>query len=36
MGDMIARVDLEGESVDAVVDDWMEANADRWKGWIGQ
>ena len=36
MGDMIAKVDLEGETVDAVVAAWMEANADRWKGWIGQ
>lgn len=36
MGDMIAKVDLEGETVDAVVAAWMDANADRWKGWIGQ
>ncbi len=36
MGDMIASVDLEGGTVEAVVAEWMEANADRWKGWIGQ
>lgn len=36
MGDMIARVDLEGESVEAVVADWMAANEDRWRAWIGQ
>jgi glycine betaine/proline transport system substrate-binding protein len=36
MGDMIAGVDFEGAGVDAVVAAWMDANEDRWKGWIGQ
>jgi glycine betaine/proline transport system substrate-binding protein len=36
MGDMIAAVDLEGRSVEDVVAEWMEANEDRWSGWIGQ
>ncbi len=36
MGEMIARVDLEGESVEAVVADWMAKNEDRWRAWIGQ
>jgi glycine betaine/proline transport system substrate-binding protein len=36
MGAMVAAVDLEGGTVEAVVADWMAANEDRWKGWIGQ
>jgi glycine betaine/proline transport system substrate-binding protein len=36
MGDMISRVDLDGEAIEAVVADWMTANEDRWSGWIGQ
>jgi glycine betaine/proline transport system substrate-binding protein len=36
MGDMIAAVDLEGQSVEAVVAAWMEANEDRWSAWIGR
>ncbi len=36
MGDMIGRVDLEGQSVEAVVADWMAKNEDRWKAWIGR
>jgi len=36
MGAMISKVDLDGESVDAVVAAWMDANEARWKGWIGQ
>jgi glycine betaine/proline transport system substrate-binding protein len=36
MGDMIAAVDLEGGTVEAVVDEWMAANEDRWSAWIGQ
>jgi glycine betaine/proline transport system substrate-binding protein len=36
MGDMIAEVDLEGDTVEGVVADWMAANEERWKGWIGQ
>ena len=36
MGAMISKVDLEGESVEAVVAEWMDANEARWKGWIGQ
>ncbi len=36
MGAMITAVDLDGESIDAVVADWMTTNADRWQGWIAQ
>lgn len=36
MGAMITAVDLEGQSIDGVVAQWMAANADRWQGWIGQ
>lgn len=36
MGAMVAAVDLEGGTVEAVVADWMATNEDRWKGWIGQ
>jgi glycine betaine/proline transport system substrate-binding protein len=36
MGDMIAAVDLDGRKLEEVVDEWMAANEDRWKGWIGQ
>jgi glycine betaine/proline transport system substrate-binding protein len=36
MGQMITDVDLNGETVDAVVAAWMDANEARWKGWIGQ
>jgi len=36
MGAMIAAVDLEGKTVDAVVADWMAVNQGRWQGWIGK
>jgi glycine betaine/proline transport system substrate-binding protein len=36
MSQMIVEVDLNGREIDAVVADWMAANEDRWKGWIGQ
>ncbi len=36
MGAMITKVDLEGETVEAVAAEWMAANADRWQGWIAQ
>lgn len=36
MGDMIAKVDLEGGSVEAVVAEWMDANEARWSEWIGR
>lgn len=36
MGEMIAAVDLEGRTTEEVVAEWMEANEDRWKAWIGQ
>lgn len=35
MGEMIAKVDLEGGTVEGVVADWMAANEDRWMSWIG-
>ncbi len=34
MGDMIAKVDLEGVSVDDVVAAWMAAHEDTWRSWI--
>jgi len=34
MGELIAKVDLEGEKVEDVVDGWMAAHEDIWKGWI--
>lgn len=34
MGAMITAVDLEGQSVSAVVADWMAANEARWGAWI--
>ena len=36
MGDMIAKVDLDGGTVDEVVANWMDANKDRWSDWIGK
>jgi glycine betaine/proline transport system substrate-binding protein len=36
MGAMITEVDLNGQSIDAVVADWMARNEGRWKAWIGQ
>jgi glycine betaine/proline transport system substrate-binding protein len=34
MGQMISKVDLEGQSVDAVVAEWMDANQSRWSAWV--
>ncbi|WP_135447592.1 MULTISPECIES: ABC transporter substrate-binding protein [Tabrizicola] len=34
MGGMIAKVDLEGQSVEDVVDEWMTANEALWTSWI--
>lgn len=34
MGDMVGRVDLEGEKIEDVVAEWMTANEDRWRAWI--
>ncbi len=36
MSAMVAAVDLDGESIEDVVDAWMDANESRWTGWIGQ
>ena len=36
MGQMITAVDLDGQTIDAVVAEWMAANTDRWQGWLGQ
>ncbi|MGB3831066.1 MAG: ABC transporter substrate-binding protein [Mesorhizobium sp.] len=36
MGQMIVKVDLEGQTVDAVVAEWMGANEARWSEWIKQ
>lgn len=34
IGELAAKVDLEGQKVEAVVDDWMAKNEDRWKKWL--
>ena len=34
MGQMVAAVDLDGNSVEAVVADWMNNNKSRWQSWI--
>ena len=36
MSAMVGKADLDGVDVDTVVSDWMDANKDRWSGWIGQ
>ena len=36
MSAMVSNVDLDGKSVEDVVDAWMNANEDRWSGWIGK
>jgi glycine betaine/proline transport system substrate-binding protein len=36
MSAMVGKVDLDGESIEDVVNEWMETNEARWKGWIGQ
>jgi glycine betaine/proline transport system substrate-binding protein len=36
MGEMLAKVDLEGKKTEEVVAEWMKNNEARWKGWIGQ
>ena len=36
MSAMVAAVDLDGESIEDVVDQWMDENESRWKAWIGQ
>ena len=33
---MVAAVDLDGEKLEDVVDEWIGANEARWKAWIGQ
>lgn len=34
IGELAAKVDLDGQKVEAVVDDWMAKNEDRWKKWL--
>ncbi|MCA8884436.1 MAG: ABC transporter substrate-binding protein [Rhodobacteraceae bacterium] len=34
MGELVAKVDLQGMSVDDVVAEWMAANEATWQGWI--
>jgi glycine betaine/proline transport system substrate-binding protein len=36
MGAMVTKVDLEGQTVEAVVAEWMEANEARWQPWIAK
>ena len=36
MGAMITEVDLNGQSVEQVVADWMAKNEPRWKAWIAK
>ncbi len=33
MGTMVGEVDLEGKTVEAVVESWLSANEDTWKAW---
>jgi glycine betaine/proline transport system substrate-binding protein len=33
MGSLIAKVDLDGGEVSAVVQEWLDANQDTWKPW---
>ena len=33
MGEMIGKVDLEGNKVDSVVDNWIKTNKGTWKKW---
>ncbi len=34
MGAMVGEVDLDGKSVEQVVEEWMAANEAKWKSWI--
>ncbi len=34
MGALVAKVDLDGESIDAVADEWIAANEDTWSKWL--
>lgn len=34
MGDLVGRVDLNGESIESVVSEWMSANEATWSTWI--
>lgn len=34
MGAMVGKVDLDGQSIDAVVGEWMSANEATWSAWI--
>ncbi|MCL5776943.1 ABC transporter substrate-binding protein [Limibaculum sp. FT325] len=36
MDRMIARIDLDGEQLDAVIADWMAQNEAVWQGWIAK
>jgi glycine betaine/proline transport system substrate-binding protein len=36
MGAMITKVDLEGQTVEAVVAEWIEGNKDRWQQWTAK
>ena len=35
VGEMVAKVDLDGDSIDSVVAQWMTDNKNVWKAWIG-
>jgi hypothetical protein len=34
IGNMIGKVDLDGMPVEAAVQEWIDANEERWRGWI--
>ena len=36
MGEMVGKVDVDGMSIEDVVNEWMDANEATWSGWIGQ
>ena len=36
IGNMIGKVDLDGVPVETAVQEWIDANEERWRGWIPQ
>lgn len=34
MGELIARVEVDGVDIDTVVDEWLDRNASVWKSWL--
>jgi glycine betaine/proline transport system substrate-binding protein len=36
MGAMVGKVDVEGQPLEAVVEEWVKSNEPRWRGWIAR